>query len=155
MLLRNLFRPERIVDNLKANNKKELFWELAGILADKYGFSDVKSIVEVIESRENKISTGIQTGIAIPHGKTNAVNGVTGIIGISRKGIDYNALDGKPVFLVFLIVSSNDSAEEHLAILKNLSTLLERPQFYDDILRGESSEEIYNTLKEYEKRMLK
>jgi len=155
MLLRELFRPERIVANLKASNKKDLFRELSGILADKCGVSDVDSIVNVIESRESKISTGIQTGIAIPHGKTNAVKGVAGIIGISRKGIDYNALDGKPVFLVFFIVSSDNSAEEHLAVLKRLATLLENGQFYQDILKMQTAKDIYKTLKDYEELMLK
>lgn len=96
------------------------------------------------------MSTGIMSGIAVPHGKTDAVTEVHGAIGISRAGIDYEALDGKPVHLIFMLLSSPDSSELHLRVLKRLARLLENTKFYNALLEQKSSEAVYDLVCKYE-----
>ncbi len=153
MLLKDLFNSERIIMDLKARDKEALFKELAEILSTKYGIDNRKEILNAILERESKFSTGIKEGIAIPHGKTDAVNGVIGILGISRSGIEYDSLDGKPVNIVFLIVSSQRESEEHLSILKRLAILLEETNFSREVLASKDSSEINKILERYEERV--
>lgn len=93
-------------------------------------------------------------GIAIPHGKTDAVKEVRGAIGISRRGIDYDALDGKPVYLIFLLLSSPDSSELHLRVLKRLSRILNNPKFYAAAMEQTGPEALYDLVCKYETELL-
>jgi len=150
MLLQDIFSKDRIVVDLESEDKDEVFEELTDSLVRSYKFSNRDEILAAIHDRESKMSTGIKTGIAIPHGKTDAVSGVCGAFGISRKGIDYDALDGKPVYLLFLLVSSTSSYEIHLKILRRLAILLENPRFYQDIMSVKTPEEAHRILQKYE-----
>jgi len=96
------------------------------------------------------MSTGIKKGIAIPHGKTNAVDSVYGVLGISRKGVDYDALDGEPVFLLFMLLAPQKDSEKHLRLLKRLAELLDNPSFYTDLLSQKDSQSANNLIRKYE-----
>jgi PTS system fructose-specific IIC component/PTS system nitrogen regulatory IIA component len=96
------------------------------------------------------MSTGIKKGIAIPHGKTGAVDRVYGVLGISKKGIDYDALDGNPVHLLFLILVPEKDSETHLRLLKRLAMLLDDPQFYTDLALQSSAQGACEIIKKYE-----
>jgi PTS system fructose-specific IIC component/PTS system nitrogen regulatory IIA component len=96
------------------------------------------------------MSTGIHKGIAIPHGKTNAVENVYGVLGISRKGIDYDALDGEPVYLLFMVLAPQKDSEKHLRILKRMAELLENPQFYMDLVAQKDPQSAYGIIRKYE-----
>ena len=106
-----------------------------------------------VKEREAKMSTGIMSGIAVPHAKTSAVTDVQGAIGISRSGIDYDALDGKPVHLIVLILSGADSTELHLRVLKRLARLLENSEFYAELMEQKTAEAAYNVFCKYEKEL--
>jgi PTS system fructose-specific IIC component/PTS system nitrogen regulatory IIA component len=96
------------------------------------------------------MSTGIQKGIAIPHGKTNAVDKVFGVLGISKKGIDYDALDGQPVYLVFMMLAPQSDTEKHLRLLKRVAELLDNPSFYTDLVAQNDAQGAYGVIKKYE-----
>ena len=96
------------------------------------------------------MSTGIHKGIAIPHGKTNAVNTIRGVLGVYRKGVDYDALDGEPVYLLFMIMAPQKDSEKHLRILKRLAELLENPQFYIDLQTQKDAQAAYKVICKYE-----
>jgi PTS system nitrogen regulatory IIA component len=134
MRLRDIFTPERIILHLQSHEKHEVFRELADRMAGSYGIREKEKILEAVQLREKKMSTGIQKGIAIPHGKCSAVAQVSGVIGISRAGIDYDALDGEPVHLLFFLVSPEDDPKTHLDVLKDVAHLLEIPDFYAAIM---------------------
>jgi PTS system fructose-specific IIC component/PTS system nitrogen regulatory IIA component len=129
MFLQDVFHPEFIKVNLEAVDKDEAFEELADYFCQTGKENIREEIMEALRIREQKMSTGIQKGIAIPHGSTNAVDTVSGVLGISRKGVDYEALDGEPVYLLFMLVAPPKDTETHLRILKRLAELLENPQF--------------------------
>ncbi len=150
MLLKDIFITERINVDLESEDKDEVFEELVECLVASYEIDERDEILESIRLREEKMSTGIKTGIALPHGKTDKVKGIHGAIGISKNGIDYDALDGKPVHLLFLLVSSEEDAEQHLRTLKKIAQILEMPDFYTEIVQAEKPEIAYRALKKFE-----
>jgi PTS system fructose-specific IIC component/PTS system nitrogen regulatory IIA component len=150
MFLKDVYRPEFIKVNLEAEDKDEVFEELVDYFCNASGIKARQPILKAIQEREAKMSTGIKKGIAIPHGKTNAVDRVCGVLGISRKGIDYDALDGNPVHLLFLILAPEKDSETHLRLLKRLATLLDDPQFYTELALQPSAQEACEIIKKYE-----
>jgi len=133
MFLHDVFLPEFIKVDLEAEDKDEAFEELVDHFCQAANSNAGGDILDALRDREAKMSTGIRKGIAIPHGNTNAVNNVSGVLGVSRKGIDYDSLDGEPVYILFMIVASQKDTEKHLRILKRLAELLEDPHFCTDL----------------------
>jgi PTS system fructose-specific IIC component/PTS system nitrogen regulatory IIA component len=150
MLLHDLFTPEFIAVDLQAEDKEEVFEEMVDRFCQTIKSGAREEILEALRQRETKMSTGIQKGIAIPHAKTNAVDKVYGMLGISRKGIDYEALDGNPVYLVFLVLGPTGDSERHLKVLQRMAELLTTPQFFLDIAAQWDAQSVYGVLKKYE-----
>jgi PTS system fructose-specific IIC component/PTS system nitrogen regulatory IIA component len=150
MFLHDVFPPEFIKVDLEAEDKEEAFEELVDHFCQADRSNVREEILEALRDREAKMSTGIHKGIAIPHGKTNAVDTVRGVLGISRKGVDYDALDGEPVYLLFMIMAPQKDSEKHLRILKRLAELLENPQFYFDLQSQKESQGAYKVICKYE-----
>jgi PTS system fructose-specific IIC component/PTS system nitrogen regulatory IIA component len=100
------------------------------------------------------MSTGIKRGIALPHGKAAGITGILGAIGISKRGIDYSSLDGEPVYLVFMLVSSPEDSDLHLAALKRLAVLLDDSEFYTDLLSADSPDRASAIIRNYETRLI-
>jgi mannitol/fructose-specific phosphotransferase system IIA component (Ntr-type) len=148
--LADLFTPDRIKTGLEAEDKPEVFEELVDLLVARYGLDTRDEVLEAIQRREDKMSTGIKRGIAIPHAKTSFTKGVIGVIGISRKGIDYASLDGEPVHLLFLVVSSDQDAGTHLAALKKIALLVEAPDFLTQMVRATDPEKAHAVIRAHE-----
>ncbi len=154
MSLRQVFPVERIKIDLESEDKEELFEELVDAYASAGAkLADRPSILKALKDREALMSTGIMNGIAIPHAKTPSVDGVRGVIGVSRKGVDYDALDGEPVYLVFLLLSSPETSELHLQTLKKLATLLKNDDFKRDLSAAAGPKEAHSILEKYEELM--
>jgi len=150
MLISDLFKPEFIKINLEAEDKDEAFEELVDTFCQASGLAVREEILDAIQERERKMSTGVQKGIAIPHGKTTAVDKAYGVLGISRKGIDYDALDGEPVYILFMILIPQAESEVHLRILKRLAELLENPQFFTDLAAQNDPAAVNGVIRKYE-----
>lgn len=150
LLLRDLFTPARIKTSLEAEDKDEVFEELVDLLVTQYRLGARDDILEAIRLREQKMSTGIKRGIAIPHAKTPLVQGVIGVIGVSTGGIDYQSLDGEPVHLLFLLVSGEADAGLHLAVLKKIALLVETPDFTSAMLAAKDAEAAHQALRRHE-----
>jgi PTS system fructose-specific IIC component/PTS system nitrogen regulatory IIA component len=150
MFLYEVFRPELIKVDLEAADKDEAFEELVDCFCQVEKSNAREEILEALREREAKMSTGIQKGIGIPHAKTNAVEQVCGALGISRGGIEYDALDGEPVYLVFMVLIPQKDTEKHLRILKRMAELLENPQFYMELVAQKDSQGVYNIMKKHE-----
>ncbi|OHE59077.1 MAG: PTS sugar transporter subunit IIA, partial [Treponema sp. GWA1_62_8] len=134
MLLHETFPASLIKVPLEAEDKDEAFEELVALFCQATGNPARDEILAAVKDREAKMSTGIKKGIAIPHGKTNAVDRVYGVLGVSKKGVDYDALDGEPVYLLFLMLAPQKDSEKHLRLLKRLAELLDNPAFYTDLV---------------------
>ena len=150
MFLHDVFLPKFIKVDLEAEDKDEAFEELVNHYCQTCALDARQDILDALMKREAKMSTGIQKGIAIPHGNTDAIDSVIGVLGISRKGIDYDSLDGEPVYLLFMIVAPQKDTEKHLKLLKRLAELLENPQFYIDLQTQRDVQSAHKVITKYE-----
>lgn len=150
MILENLFSPENIKLNLESTEKDELFEELVNIYTNNDDSIPADSILRAIREREAKLSTGIKKGIALPHARIPGLSQPKGIIGISKNGIEYDALDQNPVYIVFMLLSTVEDYSQHLKILNRLNSLLLNPRFLDEMFRATSSSQVYDIICKYE-----
>jgi len=150
MFLHDVFQPQFIKVNMEAEDKDEAFEELVDHFCQAANSHAREEIIQSLKVREAKMSTGIQKGIAIPHGTTNAADTVRGVLGISRTGIDYDALDGEPVYLLFMLIAPEKDSEKHLRILQRLAEMLGTPQFSDDLQTQKDPQTAYKTICKYE-----
>jgi PTS system fructose-specific IIC component/PTS system nitrogen regulatory IIA component len=150
MFLYEIFPPELIKIGLDAEDKDEVFEEMVDQFCQAEKSNVREELLEALREREAKMSTGIHKGIAIPHGKTNAIENVHGILGISKNGIDYDALDGQPVYLLFMILAPPKDSEKHLRLLKRLAGLLDNPQFYTELVAQTDPQAANGVIKKYE-----
>jgi PTS system fructose-specific IIC component/PTS system nitrogen regulatory IIA component len=148
-LLSEVFTPNLIKVNLEAEDRDEVFEELVDVFCSMKQSDVREEILAGIREREKLMSTGIQKGIAIPHGRVDTLDNLYGVLGISSRGVDYDALDGEPVHLLFMIFMPKDS-EKHLRVLKRIAELLLNPQFYTDMISQKDAQSVFNTLKRYE-----
>jgi PTS system fructose-specific IIC component/PTS system nitrogen regulatory IIA component len=150
MLLGEIFEPEFIKIGMEAEDKDEAFNELADVFCEASHLKIREEILDAIKGRERKMSTGIQKGIAVPHGRISSVNKVQGVLGISRQGINYDALDGEPVYLLFMILTPQTESELHLRVLKRLAEMLQNPQFFTELSTQNDPAAASNIIKKYE-----
>ena len=143
------FLPEPAIQvELKSQNKKEALKELVQILSSAHGIKNSAKILEALLEREDLGSTGIGQGIAIPHGKSDSVGKVVAALGISKKGIDFDALDGEPVYIFFMLVAPSNSAGIHLKILAKISRLLKDKFFRQALREAKSPQDTFKLIKD-------
>lgn len=150
MLISELYTPNSVKLNLESETKEELFEELVNFIIEKEHFDNRDEILEKLWIRENKMTTGITPNIAIPHTQLRNIPKSTGILGISREGIDYDSLDGNPVHLIMLLIGDENNPNEHLRTLKNISVLLSNPDFYTKMMNCKTEEEVTEVIIEFE-----
>ena len=137
---------------MSAVTKEDSLKELVGILAQVEDIGDQKSIVKGLIERESLGSTGIGQGIAIPHGKTDKVKRLIAVLGISKTGVNFDALDGEPVYIFFLLVAPKSTPGPHLKALAQISRLLRDTYFCELIRKCRTEEEVYNLIKNEEEK---
>lgn len=146
MNLKKLLTKESILPDLKAGTKEEVIEQLVGFLADHNGISDRQMALQAVLDREAKMSTGMQNGIAIPHGKTDAVDQLYVLIGINREGIDFDAMDGQPCKIFILTLSPEHRAGPHIQFLAEISKLLGKEDLRERLTQAATPEEILTLL---------
>ncbi len=150
MFLHDLYRPDLIKVGLEAEDKEEAFEEMVDFFCSAKNLNLREEILDAVRERESKMSTGIKKGIAIPHGKTSAVDSISGMLGISKSGVDYDSLDGEPVYIMFMILTPLRDTEIHLKVLKRLAELLDNPQFSAELASQTDSNGAWQLIKKYE-----
>jgi fructose PTS system EIIBC or EIIC component len=150
VLLTELLSVERIRIPLVSESKDELLQELVSISADVDDVEDREDVLRAVREREAVLSTGIGHGVAIPHGKTGAVSELRMAAGRSVAPIDFDALDGEPVSLFFLLVGPESAAGPHIKALSRISRLVRRDDVRERLIAAESAEEFLHTLQEAE-----
>jgi PTS system nitrogen regulatory IIA component len=121
--------------DIKSNKKENVLEELVDLLIEA-GEIDKRCRAKMLESlmsRENLGSTAIGQGVAIPHAKTECVSKLVAAFGISKKGVDFDSLDGEPAYIFFLLAAPQDSAGPHLKALARISRLLKDKYFRDSL----------------------
>ncbi len=146
MKIDEILDSNAILAEIKANNKKIVIEELADFLNQKNLVSDKAEVVRVLLEREELGSTGIGENVAIPHAKMKGLDKIVAAFGISKKGIDFDSLDRKPVNFVFLLITPEKATGNHLKALARISRLLKNPEFRSDLLKAPNEEAIYKTI---------
>jgi PTS system nitrogen regulatory IIA component len=146
MNLKKLLSKEFILPDLKADAKRGVIEEMVAQMAVAANFADQTAAVQAVLAREERMSTGMQNGIAIPHGKTDAVNQLIAAIGIHRSGVEFNAMDGKPSQIFILTLSPENRAGPHIQFLAEISKLLSRPGLREKLLSAASADDILQLL---------
>ncbi len=148
MKIVEFLNDKAVCASLKATDKNGAIRELIEILAKAEGIRNKDEIVKTLLARESLGSTGIGLGIGIPHGKSNVVKKLVAAFGVSKKGIDFDALDGEPVYIFFLLVAPEDSAGPHLKALARISRLLKDKYFRDFLKQLNDEKSIYKAIKD-------
>lgn len=147
MNILDVLHKETICPDLKATDKKGVLDELAAPVARLTG-AEPEALVKVLLERERLGSTGIGGGIGIPHGKLKNLPSLVLGFGLSRQGVDFDSMDGRPTHIFFLLLTPEDSAGLHLKLLARLSRLLKNEEFKAQLRRAQSAEEVLEIIQE-------
>jgi nitrogen PTS system EIIA component len=148
MKISELLRKEFIIEELGSTNKQEVLEELSQSFQKRYLNFDLEAIIKVLTERETLGSTGIGDNIAIPHGKLNGLDDLILAFGRSRHGVDFDAADGKPVNLFFLLVAPAKNTGPYLKALAKIFRMLKDQYFRKRLIEAETKEQIYQIIKE-------
>lgn len=131
MKLTDFLVKEAILPDIKSTKKEDAIREIVCSLIDvrKINHNDIEAIMKALIKREQLGSTGIGKGVAVPHTKHESITSLVGTVARSKKGIEFDSLDGEPVYIVFLLLSPNESAGTHLAALERVSTVIRNNDF--------------------------
>lgn len=146
MKLTEILQPSSIKVPLESKDKKSAIIELVDLLDSKHLLSDRDIVLESVLMREQTRSTGIGSGIAIPHGKCSAVKELIMAIGIANKPIDFESVDGKPVKIILLLVSPANQTGPHIQALAQISRLMLDEKFKEKLKNSGSADEAYELL---------
>lgn len=139
-----MFSNDRVCFDLKSSTKPEVLDELIDILYRDGKISDKNAFKSEVLKREEIFSTGIGMGIAIPHGKSDTVKEASIVFGKSRRGIDYDSMDGEPAYLFFLIAVPVGADDTHLKALSEISRKLMHNDIREGLKNVESYEDFIN-----------
>ena len=151
MLLTQILQPSCVKVPLEGKDKESVITELVELLDANGLLLDKNVVLDAVFTRERTRSTGIGSGIAIPHGKCKAVKELVMAIGVAGRPIDFASVDGKPVTILILLVSPADQTGPHIQALARISRLMLDEQFRQALETATSSDEVYELLNKKEK----
>jgi len=141
--------PDLIVPQLQAHEKSEVIRELADHLAAHVTGPqkiDREVLAKVLLERERLASTAIGEGVAIPHGKLDAVGKLVAVVGRAPEGVDFDSMDGRPTHLFFVLVAPENSTGVHLKALARISRLFKDPEFRTRLMQAKDAQEIFRVI---------
>jgi PTS system nitrogen regulatory IIA component len=145
MATTDLVSPNAIIPAMKVNGKKQALQEIAAKAAELTGQNE-KVILEILLQREKLGSTGVGNGVAIPHGKLAKLGNVFGLFARLERPVDFEALDGQPVDLIFLLLAPEGAGADHLKALARVARLLRDPEIARKLRASNGAEAIYAVL---------
>jgi len=148
MLLGEIFNPGTILLNLAGTTKEDVFSELVGAISAVHPEADRDVMLTALWEREKKLSTGITSGVAIPHAICGGIGTIAGALGISRAGVEYDALDKKPIHVIFMLIMGESAKENHLHILDQIFSLA-RTDALELIKNAQNAQEIHAVLSRF------
>ena len=146
MKILDVLQLDTIIPELTSRDKKGILEELAAPVASATGLRQA-DLVRVLMEREQLGSTGIGEGIGIPHGKIAGLDRMVVGFGVSRKGVDFDSLDGRPAHIFFVLVTPEQSTGQHLKLLARLSKTLKSDLFRQRLLDAKTREELHTIIK--------
>jgi nitrogen PTS system EIIA component len=145
MSLTDLIAPNAVIPVLKVTSKKQAIQELAAQAGQLTGHNE-RTIAEILLQREKLGSTGVGNGIAIPHGKLPKLGKLFGMFARLERPIDFEALDGQPVDLIFLLLAPETAGADHLKALARIARLLRDPDIGQKLRASQNAEALYAVL---------
>jgi PTS system nitrogen regulatory IIA component len=146
MKIVDFIREELILPDLKSKAKLDLLAELAEHLASNNDGVSKDALMKVLVDRERLASTAIGEGVAIPHGKLDAVGKLVACVGRAREGVDFDSMDGRPTHLFFVLVAPENSTGVHLKALARISRLFKDPEFRTRLLAADSAHDMFEVI---------
>lgn len=145
MNIADIITKDAVLDNVQAANKRELIQYLAERIGTLSGL-DNRVIFDAVWERENLGSTGYGEGVAFPHARIEGLEKVCGMFARLDEAVDFDSLDGKPVDLVFILLSPENSGADHLTALAALSRILKTEGVCEKLRKARSVDELYTIL---------
>ena len=146
MILTQILQPTCVKVPLEGKDKQSVITELVDLLDANGLLPDKNVVLDAVFAREQTRSTGIGSGIAIPHGKCKSVKELVMSIGVAGEPIDFASVDEKPVKIIILLVSPSDQTGPHIQALARISRLMIDEQFKEGLESASSADEVYELL---------
>lgn len=146
MSLKKPLSVETISLDLKGATKEEILSEMVDLLVASGHIRDRAAVLQAVNEREKRMSTGMQNGIAIPHGKTDSVDCLVAALGIKRGGVDFGALDGQPSNIFVMTVSPDSRTGPHIQFLAEISRPLNDAAVRTRLLTATTREDVLHLL---------
>ena len=146
MNLKKVLSPETVWVDLKADTKDGIIEEMVDRLVAAGKIKDREAVLKAIFERESKMSTGMQNGVAIPHGKTDAVKSLVAAVGLNKDGINFDSLDGSPSTIFIMTISPTVRTGPHIQFLAEVSRLISQPAERERLLAAKTHGDIYEIL---------
>ena len=153
MRLTEILKPQNIKVPLSAGTKAEAIGELVSVLAENGELTDAKKVLDAVLEREGTRTTGIGNGLAIPHGKCNGTDHLVMAIGRPLTPVDFQAIDGRPVNLIWLLASPPDKTGPHIHALARISRLMTIDKFRHALAEAKTSQDIYDAIVKQESQL--
>lgn len=150
MLLADLLADGRVKVPLVGGTKDEILTELVELVAADLAPGAAAPILDAVRDREREMTTGFGEGIAIPHGRTPAVDTLGIAAGVTREPIEYDAVDGEPVRIVFLLVGPETAAGEHVRTLARIARVVRRPEVRRALLEATTGSDFVRAIRQAE-----
>ncbi len=150
MKITDILSEQAIRTNLPGNTKEEIINAMIDLAATQKIVQDKERMRNAIFERERIMSTGVGSGFAIPHGKTDAVSDIVAAFAVTAQPIDYQSLDDQPVRLVFLLVGRDNMVGPHIKLLSRISRLMNKEDFRNTLLQAETPAEILGAFRQEE-----
>jgi PTS system nitrogen regulatory IIA component len=146
MNLKKILTPDTIWCDLRATTKEELIEEFIDRLFAAGKIKDREAALQAVRDREARMSTGMQNGVAIPHGKTDSVKGLVAAVGLQKKGIDFDSMDHQPSKIFIFTLSPINGSGPHMQFLAEVSRLLGNADSRKKLLACTTHQEMYDYL---------
>ena len=148
--IHELLSPATIRVGLAEDTKEAVIDGLLDVLRDEPAMRDAEAAREAVMERERVMSTGVGKGLGLPHAKTSAVTRTLAAFAVTAAPVDFDAIDDRPVRLVFLLIGHERSGLEHIKILSRISRLMNRDAFRERLLDADSPEAVHQLFEEAE-----
>jgi fructose-specific phosphotransferase system IIA component len=146
MRLTEILKPENIKVPLAATSKSDAIAELVDVLKASGDITDAKKVRDAVLEREATRTTGIGNGLAIPHGKCTGTGNLVMAIGKADTPIDFQAIDGRPVTIIWMLASPPDKTGPHIHALARISRLMTIDKFRHAMMQVKSAQEAYDLI---------
>ena len=146
MRLTEILKPQNIKVPLVATTKSDAIAELVEVLASSGDITDAKKVLDAVMEREATRTTGIGNGLAIPHGKCSGTANLVMAIGKAATPIDFQAIDGRPVTIIWMLASPPDKTGPHIHALARISRLMTIDKFRHAMMQTRSGQEAFDLI---------